>query len=651
LTHFLVRGLSSERICCKRFCVTGVSSTAEAALRILQTTYGYPAFRGQQAEIIEHVAAGGNAFVLMPTGGGKSLCYQIPALLRPGVGIVVSPLIALMQDQVDALRQLGIRAAAINSAMAPSDIAQTRRDLRAGAIDLVYVAPERLLMEDFLDLLQASPLALFAIDEAHCVSQWGHDFRPEYAQLRVLADRFPGVPRIALTATADQPTRQDIVERLHLADGRTFVSGFDRPNIRYAMMEKSEPRQQLLRFIRDLHPRDSGIVYCLSRKLVDETAAWLCEQKFTALPYHAGMGAEDRARNQERFLREEGTIMVATIAFGMGIDKPDVRFVAHLTVPKNIEAYYQETGRAGRDGLPANALLLFGLQDAVMQRRFIDESDAPEAQKRIEHRKLNALLGLCEAASCRRQILLAYFGDESKPCGNCDTCLEPPVTFDATVAAQKAISCSYRTGELFGVGYLVDVLLGEADERMTSFGHDKISTFGIGREMARSEWQGIFRQLVALDLLTAEGSEYGGLRITPRGLTFLKNKEPLNLRRQTPRAKGSGKGRKARAEARVEALVPDGGPDHALFAAMKAKRLALAREQNVPPYVIFHDRVLLELAARKPASLAAMSQISGIGQSKLERYGKIFLGVIAGIETDQLLDEAESDLPRDYDAS
>jgi len=627
----------------------GVSSTAEA-LRLLQTTYGYPAFRGQQAEIIEHVVGGGNAFVLMPTGGGKSLCYQIPALIRPGVGIVVSPLIALMQDQVDALRQLGIRAAAINSAMAPADIARTRRDLRAGAIDLVYVAPERLLMEDFLELLQASPLALFAIDEVHCVSQWGHDFRPEYAQLRVLADRFPGVPRIALTATADQPTRQDIVERLHLGDGRTFVSGFDRPNIRYAMMEKSEPRQQLLRFIRELHPRDSGIVYCLSRKLVDETSAWLRGQNFAALPYHAGMDAEERARNQERFLREEGTIMVATIAFGMGIDKPDVRFVAHLTVPKNIEAYYQETGRAGRDGLPANALLLYGLQDVVMQRRFIDESDAPEAQKRIEHRKLNALLGLCEAASCRRQILLAYFGDESKPCGNCDTCLEPPVTFDATVAIQKALSCLYRTGERFGMNYLINVLLGRRDERILTWGHDKVSTFGIGTEHGEDEWRNIFRQLVGHELVVPDAESEGAYKITARGVAFLKNKEKLQFVRRPAKIKSRSGNRGTRAAAQRLALGPEDSPDHTLFAAMKAKRLELAREQNVPPYVIFHDRVLLELAARKPMSLAAMSQISGIGQSKLERYGKIFLGVIAGVETDQLLDEAESDLPRDYDA-
>jgi ATP-dependent DNA helicase RecQ len=621
-----------------RRCMT---ATPDAALDLLRKVYGYPAFRGQQAEIIAHVVAGRNAFVLMPTGGGKSLCYQIPALLRPGVGVVISPLIALMQDQVDALTQLGLRAATINSALAPGDVAQTKRRIREGALDLVYVAPERLLLDEFLALLHESPIALFAIDEAHCVSQWGHDFRPHYTQLSVLADQFPHVPRLALTATADHPTRKDIVERLHLADGRTFIAGFDRPNIRYAIVEKNEPRQQLLRFIRENHPRDCGIVYCLSRKMVDETADWLRGHGCTALPYHAGMTAEDRARNQERFLRDDNTIMVATIAFGMGIDKPDVRFVVHLNIPKNIEAYYQETGRAGRDGLPANALLLYSLQDAVQQRRFIDEGDAPEAQKRIEHQKLNSLLGLCESTICRRQILLGYFGDTSGPCGNCDTCLDPPVTFDATVPAQKAISCSYRTGERFGVGYLVDVLLGEADERMTRFGHDQISTFGIGKELGRAEWQSIYRQLVAMHLLTPDG-EFGGLRITPQGLAFLKGKEPLQLRRHVHRQKS-----KRRDRQRTGATVTEfeGTPDDALFAAMKAKRLELARAQNVPPYVIFHDRVLIELAARKPANLAAMSQVSGIGQSKLDHYGKIFLAVISNHETNQLLAEAGSDLP------
>jgi ATP-dependent DNA helicase RecQ len=620
-----------------------MTSTPAAALDVLRQVYGYPAFRGQQAEIIEHVTAGKNAFVLMPTGGGKSLCYQIPSLLRPGVGVVVSPLIALMQDQVDALTQLGIKAAAINSALAPGEVARARRGLREGTLDLIYVAPERLLMDEFLALLRESPVALFAIDEAHCVSQWGHDFRPEYAQLSVLARQFPGVPRLALTATADQPTRQDIVERLQLAAGRTFVVGFDRPNIRYSIVEKNEPRPQLLRFLRENHPRDSGIVYCLSRKLVGETADFLCREGRAALPYHAGLPAEERARNQERFLRDENTIMVATIAFGMGIDKPDVRFVVHFNLPKNIEAYYQETGRAGRDGLPANALLLYSMQDAVQQRRFIDESDAPEAQKRIEQRKLGSLLALCESAVCRRQVLLDYFGDASGPCGNCDTCLDSPVTFDATVAAQKAISCAYRTDERFGAGYLVSVLLGEADERMTSFGHDRSSTFGIGKELARGEWQGIFRQLIALDLLKPDG-EFGSLKITPRGRDFLKNREPLHLRRQTPKTKARGrkKDRAVATDSEVEL-----NPDHALFAAMKAKRLELARAQNVPPYVIFHDRVLLELAARKPANLGAMSQVSGVGQSKLDRYGKIFLAVIAHHENDQLLAEADSGLAAD----
>jgi ATP-dependent DNA helicase RecQ len=619
-----------------------LSPSREAALAVLQKTYGYPSFRGEQAAIIEHVVSGQNAFVLMPTGGGKSLCYQIPALLRPGVGVIISPLIALMQDQVDALKQLGIRAAAINSSKAGADNARTTRAIRNGELDMIYVAPERLLMDDFLALLRESNVALFAIDEAHCVSQWGHDFRPHYVQLSALAEQFPGIPRIALTATADHPTRKDIVERLGLADGRTFVSGFDRPNIHYSIALKEEPRKQVLQFIKGSHPRDSGIVYCLSRKMVDDTAEWLCGQGFRALPYHAGMAAGDRARNQERFLREDNMIMVATIAFGMGIDKPDVRFVVHMNIPKNIEAYYQETGRAGRDGLPSNALMLYGMQDAAMQRNFIDESDAPDAQKRIEHQKLNALLGLCESASCRRQILLQYFGDASPACGNCDTCLTPPLTFDGTIAAQKAISCAYRTDERFGVGYLVDVLLGDADERVKQFGHDKISTFGIGRDLGRSEWQSIFRQLVALHLLTPDG-EYGSLKITAQGLAFLKNKSELQLRKHV-----GGKAKKRdRRPALDSSSEPLNEPDHLLFDAMRAKRLELARAQNVPPYVIFHDKVLLELAARRPSSLAAMSQVSGIGQSKLERYGPDFLAVISQYEINQLLTEADSELSAD----
>jgi len=562
--------------------------------------------------------------VLMPTGGGKSLCYQIPALVRDGVGVVVSPLIALMQDQVDALTQLGIKAAAINSSMAAADIAKTKKRIRAGELDLVYVAPERLLMDDFLALLRESSIALFAIDEAHCVSQWGHDFRPHYTQLVALAEQFPDVPRIALTATADHPTRKDIVERLHLAEGRTFIAGFDRPNIHYSIVLKENAQKQILQFIKGTHPRDSGIVYCLSRKMVDETAAWLCTQGFKALPYHAGMEAGDRARNQERFLREDAMIMVATIAFGMGIDKPDVRFVAHMNIPKNIEAYYQETGRAGRDGLPANALMLYGMQDAAMQRNFIDESNAPDTQKRIEHQKLNALLGLCEAASCRRRIILEYFGDSSEPCGNCDTCISPPLTFDGTVPAQKALSCSYRTGQRFGVGYMVDVLLGKSDERMTRFGHDKISTFGIGTEIGRSEWQSIFRQLVALHLLTPDGTEYGGLKITPRGLAFLQKKEILLLRKFTGKAKVTAAVRQTKSP-----LTLDNESDQALFDALRTARLKLAREQNVAPFVIFHDRTLRELVINKPTSLFALSNISGVGEKKMERYGNVFLEVIS----------------------
>jgi len=600
-----------------------MSQTRDAALNILQKTYGYRSFRGEQAEIVEHVISGKSAFVLMPTGGGKSLCYQIPSLIRPGVGIIISPLIALMQDQVDALTQLGVKAAAINSSMSGADIARTKRQIRAGELDLVYVAPERLLMDDFLALLHESTIALFAIDEAHCVSQWGHDFRPHYTQLAVLAEQFPHVPRLALTATADTPTRKDIVERLHLADGRTFVSGFDRPNIHYSIVLKENPQKQILQFIKQTHPRDSGIVYCLSRKMTDEMAEWLVTQGCKALPYHAGMAAEARARNQERFLREDNIIMVATIAFGMGIDKPDVRFVAHMNIPKNIEAYYQETGRAGRDGLPANALMLYGMQDAAMQRNFIEESGAPDAQKRIENQKLSALLGLCEAASCRRKIVLEYFGDASEPCQNCDTCRNPPVTFDGTVAAQKALSCSYRTGQRFGVGYLVDVLLGKSDERMSRFGHDQISTFGIGAEFSKSEWQSVFRQLVALHLLTVDGSEYGGLKITPQGHAFLKQKETLRLRKFAGKAKAIVS-TSARTEAAFENEI-----DRDLFAALKVTRLELAREQNVPPYVIFHDKTLRELAIQKPLSLFALSNISGVGEKKMERYGQVFLDVIS----------------------
>ena len=600
-----------------------MTSSRDAALGILQKTYGYRSFRGQQDEIVEHVIAGGNAFVLMPTGGGKSLCYQIPALVRPGVGVIISPLIALMQDQVDALTQLGIKAAAINSSMDGASIARTKTQIRRGELDMVYVAPERLLMDDFLDLLRESKVALFAIDEAHCVSSWGHDFRPHYTQLAQLAEQFPGVPRIALTATADKPTRKDIVDRLALASGRTFVSGFDRPNIHYSIVVKDEPRKQLLQFIQTSHLRDSGVVYCLSRKMVDETAEWLKKQGYKALPYHAGMDAEIRTRHQQRFLREDGIIMVATIAFGMGIDKPDVRFVAHMNIPKNIEAYYQETGRAGRDGLPSNALLLYGIQDAVLLRTFIDEGDAPEVQKRIEHQKLNMLLGLCEAPSCRRKIMLEYFGDTCAPCGNCDTCQNPPVTFDGTIPAQKALSCSYRTGQRFGAGHLVKVLMGEDDDRLRSWGHDQISTFGIGKELSAKEWQSIFRQLVALNLLTTDGSEFNSLKITPQGTAFLKNKETLQLRKFT------GKAKLAKAPRLTIAASLTNDLDRQLFELLKARVEQMAAEQNVPYWFIFSQKTLREMVAHKPTSIFEFSNINGVGEVKTTNYGEEFVGLIS----------------------
>ncbi len=592
-------------------------------LDILRKTYGYESFRGEQEQVIDHVIGGGHAFVLMPTGGGKSLCYQIPSLCRAGVGIIISPLIALMQDQVEALKQLGIRAAAINSAMPAEQVRETGRLMQEGEIDMVYVAPERLLMDDFLRLLDNVQVALFAIDEAHCVSQWGHDFRPHYAQLSLLAERFPNVPRIALTATADAPTRKDIIRFLGLEQGRSFVAGFDRPNIHYTIAPRDNAKQQILHFIKTLHAKDSGIVYCLSRNATDDMAAWLGEQGFRALPYHAGLSAEVRAKNQQTFLREDKVIMVATIAFGMGIDKPDVRFVAHMNIPKNIEAFYQETGRAGRDGLPADAFMVYGLNDAAMQRNFIDSSSAPDVQKRIEHQKLNALLGLCEAAKCRRQVMLDYFGDNCKPCGNCDTCMTPPETFDGAVAAQKALSCVYRTGQRYGVAYVVDVLHGKDDPRIQQGGHDKISTFGIGTEYTKPEWQSIFRQLVAANLLAVDVAGHGGLHITPAGQVFLKEKQPLPLRRHTARKEA----RKALLKKEVADAYGD-RLDETLFDALKAARAALAREQSIPPYYIFHDKTLREMAVFKPVTKDALLDISGMGEKKMDRYGRVFLEII-----------------------
>ncbi|MGB3490102.1 MAG: DNA helicase RecQ [Xanthobacteraceae bacterium] len=593
------------------------------ALDILKTVYGYDAFRGPQARIVDHVIAGNDAFVLMPTGGGKSLCYQIPAIVRPGMGLVVSPLLALMADQVAALRQAGVRAAALNSDLPLEERRALWRDIYAGNVDLLYVAPETLLRQEVLNGLGRARLSLIAIDEAHCLSQWGHDFRPSYRQLDALVRQFPDIPRMALTATADEPTRAEILSHLDIADNCAFIAGFDRPNIRYAIEEKDNPRAQLKAFLKR-HEGESGIVYCLSKRKTEETAAWLCEQGYDALAYHAGMDKTAREANQMRFQRGEAVVMVATIAFGMGIDKPDVRFVAHIDLPGSIEAYYQETGRAGRDGLPSDTLMLYGPDDIALRSRFIEQSDAPDQRKRMERQKLDALLGLAETAGCRRQVLLSYFGDHSEPCGNCDTCAEPPELFDGTIAAQKALSCIYRTGERFGQAYIVDVLLGAENERIAQFGHDRLSTFGIGTEHDNRAWRAILRQLIALRLIDVDLAGHGGLSIASAGRDFLRDKPTLMLRVPAPpRARRSKTARSAAPSAVTEA-------DRDLFEALRRKRTELARAQNVPPYVIFHDKTLIELAATRPASRTAMAKVPGIGDAKLERYGEAFLAVIAG---------------------
>ena len=595
---------------------------SKSALQVLNEVFGYPAFRGHQAEVIEHVASGGDALVLMPTGSGKSLCYQIPALLRAGVGVVVSPLIALMQDQVAALEELGVRAAFLNSTLSGTQAAQVEARVRRGELDLLYVAPERLLTPRCLDLLAASRLALLAIDEAHCVSQWGHDFRPEYLQLRVLAERFPGVPRIALTATADAHTRSEIRERLALDEARVVVSSFDRPNIRYRIVEKDDGRRQLVDFIRAEHAGDAGIVYCLSRKKVEEAAAFLEAQRIPALAYHAGMDAETRRRHQQRFQREDGVVMVATIAFGMGIDKPDVRFVAHLDLPKSVEGYYQETGRAGRDGLPADAWMAYGLQDVVQLRRMIQESEADEAQKRIQAAKLDAMLGLCETAECRRVRLLAYFGESAAPCGNCDTCLDPPATFDGTLAAQQLLSCVYRTGQRFGAVHVIDVLRGEATDKVMQRGHEALSTFGIGRERSDREWRAIARQCIALGLLEVDHDAYGALRLTSESRAVLKGERHVALRawREAKHSTRRAKAAPGMADLSREAQE--------LFERLRTWRLEAARRHGVPAYVILHDATLREIARARPASLEMLRGIPGIGARKLEAYGAEIVGLV-----------------------
>ena len=600
----------------------------DAALDILRRVFGFEAFRGPQAEIVAHVAGGGDALVLMPTGGGKSLCYQVPALLRDGTAIVVSPLIALMQDQVDALRQLGVRAEYLNSTLDGETSARVERELLAGEIDLLYVAPERLLTPRFLSLLERSAIALFAIDEAHCVSQWGHDFRREYRELTLLHERWPAIPRIALTATADPPTQREIAERLQLGEARRFVSSFDRPNIRYSVAQKDNSSRQLRDFLA-AHRGEAGIVYCLSRRKVEKTATMLAELGIDALPYHAGLDASTRAAHQRRFLRGDGVVIVATIAFGMGIDKPDVRFVAHLDLPKSIEGYYQETGRAGRDGEPAEAWLCHGLGDVVLLKQMIENSAAGEERKRLERRKLDALVGYCETMRCRRQVLLASFGEDyagngpGQPCGNCDNCLAPAETWDATVAAQKAMSCVYRSGQRFGVAHLVDILRGVEGERIVQFGHDRLSTFGIGADLDARTWRGVFRQLVAAGLLEIDAEGYGGLRLTDASRGVLRGGQTVMLRKELPRKRQ--RERIARTAAPAIELSAD---DQAMFDALRDMRAALAREQNVPAYVIFHDATLRSIAAQRPSSLDELAQIGGIGGTKLVRYGERVLETV-----------------------
>ena len=589
----------------------------ESPRELLQRVFGHADFRGPQQAIIEHLANGNDALVLMPTGGGKSLCYQVPALLREGVGIVVSPLIALMQDQVEALRQLGVRAEFLNSTLDAQTAATIEQALLAGELDLLYVAPERLLTARFLSLLDRSRIALFAIDEAHCVSQWGHDFRREYRELTILHERWPQVPRIALTATADPPTQVEIAERLQLDAAHRFVSSFDRPNIRYNVVQKDNGKRQLLDFLGG-HRGEAGIVYCLSRRKVEQTADYLAEQGFNALPYHAGLDAGIRAHNQRRFLREDGIVMVATIAFGMGIDKPDVRFVAHVDLPKSLEGYYQETGRAGRDGEPAEAWLSYGLGDMVLLKQMIEQSEAGEERKQLERRKLDQLLGYCESMQCRRQVLLAGFGEVyASACGNCDNCLQPAATWDATLAAQKALSCVYRSGQRFGAAHLIDILRGSDAEKIKQFGHDQLSTYGIGTDLDAKTWRGVFRQLVAAGLLEVDAEGYGGLRLTDASRAVLGGKQSVQLRKELPATKRSGTRDRG---PRTGVSVQPG--DLPLFGALRDLRAQLAREQNVPAYVIFHDSTLRNIAERRPTSLDELSQVGGIGGTKLERYGE-----------------------------
>ena len=623
------------------------SEILEMSVGVLQEVFGFEAFRGPQAEIVAHVGGGGDALVLMPTGGGKSLCYQVPAIVREraglGLTVVVSPLIALMHDQVGALMEAGVAAAFLNSSLSLDDAQRVEKEMLRGELTLLYAAPERLTTPRFLALLDSlkerGKLALFAIDEAHCVSQWGHDFRPEYRGLAVLHERFPGVPRVALTATADDLTRADIVERLQLQEARTFISSFDRPNIRYQLVEKKDATAQLLRFIRDEHTsgdeHDAGIVYCQSRRRVEEVAQLLCEAGLNALPYHAGLDAAVRQKHQDRFLREEGLIMVATIAFGMGIDKPDVRFVAHLDMPKNIEGYYQETGRAGRDGEPANAWMAYGLQDVVNQRRMIDESPAADEFKQVLRGKLDALLTLAEASDCRRVRLLSYFGERSEPCGNCDNCLHPPQLFDATESARKLLSCIYRvqqsSGTAFGAGHIMDILRGKVTEKVTQHGHDKLSTFGIGADLSETQWRALLRQLIAREAVQVDAAHYNTLHLQEAARDILKGQSPVWLKSLAEKAAGSGRVSRPRS---ARAAVADDGQPLTLAArdsldALKAWRAGVAKEHNLPAFVIFHDATLRAIAARQPRTLADLDGIAGLGVKKREAYGDEVLRVVS----------------------
>jgi ATP-dependent DNA helicase RecQ len=624
--------------------IPGLPNLNPTPLELLRRVFGHQEFHGAQREIVEHVVAGGDALVLMPTGGGKSLCYQLPALLRPGTAVVVSPLIALMQDQVAALAQLGVRAEFLNSSLDAATARAVERDFLAGKLDLLYVAPERLTTLRCLELLDQAPIALFAIDEAHCVSQWGHDFRPEYLQLSVLHERYPAVPRIALTATADPQTRVEIIARLSLANARVFVSSFDRPNIRYTITDKRDARTQLLAFLRDEHPGDAGIVYCLSRKRVDETAEWLRDQGVRALAYHAGLDAATRSERQARFQREDGIVMVATIAFGMGIDKPDVRFVAHLDLPKSIEGYYQETGRAGRDGQPADAWMVYGLADVVQQRRLIESSEGSDDHKRVSSAKLDALLGLCETAQCRRVRLLSYFGEAIAPCGNCDTCLDPPQTWDATVAAQKALSAIYRTGQRFGAVHVIDVLRGRDTERVHRWDHQQLGVFGVGADLDETAWRDVFRQLVALGFVNVDHAAFGALRLTPASRPVLKGEQNVQMRRTVKRERRPKRARGAGAASAAPPALPltvapggavgttpaDPAGEAHRYAQLKAWRLAEAKRQALPAYVILHDATLAEIARRQPRDLDALAEIPGIGARKLQRYGPALLELLAG---------------------